>query len=196
MPSTPMKRNIVDRYERTEGGQIVLDVSVQSVEHLYSDFDRTAPYLKKDLDQSFVDHLTDSVREIRDLDFIVRISLSQMPDELVMERVRNSIRTFHTYLRDLELRAVAALMRRSFVLFVIGLVLLALAIEVTQMVSSEEGVLAGVFAQGLTIAAWVSLWEALSNLLLEWHPHRQNIRLYSRIMNAPVVFRHFEQGAG
>jgi hypothetical protein len=191
-----MKRTIVDRYERTEDGQIVLDVSVQSVEHLYNDFDRTAPYLKKDLDQAFVDHLTDSVREIRDHDFVVRISLSQMPDEMVMERVRKSIRTFHTYLRDLELRAVALLLRRSSVLFVIGLVLLALAIEVTRMVSSDEGVLGGVFAQGLTIAAWVSLWEAIANLFLEWHPHRQNIRLYSRIMDAPVMFHHFERGPG
>ena len=191
-----MKRTIVDRYERTENGQIVLDVSVQSVEHLYNNFDRTAPYLKKDLDQSFVDHLTESVREIRAHDFVVRISLSQMPDEKVMERVRKSIRTFHTYLRDLELRAVGAMLRRSSVLFVIGLVLLALAIEATRMVSSNEGVLAGMFAQGLTIAAWVSMWEAIANLLLEWHPHRQNIRLYSRIMNAPVMFRHFEQGTG
>lgn len=190
-----MKRTIVDRYERTESGQIVLDVSVQSVEHLYNNFDRTAPYLKKDLDEAFVDHLTDSVREIRDHDFVVRLSLSLMPDETVMDRVRKSIKTFHTYLRDLELRAVGALLRRSAVLFVIGLVLLALAIEVTRMVSSDEGVIAGVFAQGLTIAAWVSLWEAIANLFLEWHPHRQNIRLCSRIMNAPVTFRHFQQDA-
>ena len=173
----------------------MLDVSVQSVEHLYNDFDRTAPYLKKDLDQAFVDHLTDSVREIRHHDFVVRISLSQMPDEMVMERVRKSIRTFHTYLRDLELRAVGALLRRSSVLFVIGLVLLALAIEVTRKVSSDQGVLTGVFAQGLTIAAWVSMWEAIANLLLEWYPHRQNIKLYSRIMNNPVTFRHFEHDA-
>ena len=188
-----MKQSIVDRYERTEDGQIVLDVSVQSVEHLYNDFDRTAPYLKKDLDQAFVDHLTESAREIRGHDFVIRLSLSQMPDELVMERVRKSIRTFHTYLRDLELRAVAAMLRRSSVLFAVGMVLLGLAIEVTQMVSSDEGVLAEVFAQGLTIAAWVSLWEALVNLFLEWHPHRQNIRVYSKIADAPVVFRHFRQ---
>jgi hypothetical protein len=188
-----MRRSIVDRYERTEDGQIVLDVSVRSVEHLYSNFDRTAPYVKKDLDQAFVDHLIDSVREIRNHDFVVRISLSQVPDETVMERVRKSIKTFYTYLRELELRAVGVLLRRSSVLFLIGLVLLALAIEVTRLVSSDEGILAGVFAQGLTIAAWVSLWEAIASLFLELHPHRQNIRLYSRIMNAPVMFRHFSQ---
>lgn len=192
-PAGLMKRAIVDRYERTETGQVVLDVSVHSVEHLYSNFDRTAPYLKKDLDQSFVDHLTDSVREIGNHDFVIRISLSVMPDEMVMDRVRRSIETFHTYLRGLELRAMGVLLRRSLVLFLVGLVLLALAIEVNQLVSEDEGVLAEVFAQGLTIAAWVSMWEAIANLLLEWYPHRQNIKLYGRILNAPVTFRHFRE---
>lgn len=42
--------------------------------------------MRKDLDQSFVDHLTDCAREIRDHDFVVRISLSQIPDEMVMFR--------------------------------------------------------------------------------------------------------------
>jgi len=95
--------------------------------------------------------------------------------------------------RDLELRSVTVLLRRSSVLFAIGLVLLGLAIEATRMVSSNKGVLAGVFAQGLTIAASVSMWEAIANLFLEWHPHRQNIRLHSRIMNAPGGFRNFQQ---
>lgn len=187
-----MKRAIVDRYERTENGQIVLDASVKSVEHLYNDFDRTAPYLKKDLDQDFVDYLTDSVREIRNHDFVVRISLSNMPDEAVMERVRKSVRTYYTYLRELELRALTVMLRRSAVLFVIGLALLALAIEMTRRLSSGEGVLSGVFAQGLTIAAWVSMWEAIANLFLEWHPHKKNVRLYNRIIDAPVIFRHFQ----
>jgi hypothetical protein len=191
-----MKRDVVDRYERTENGQIVLDASVKSVEHLYNNFDRTAPYSKKDLDQDFVDYLTDSVREIRNHDFIIRISLSKMPDEAVMERVRKSIKTYYTYLRELELRAVTVMLRRSALLFVIGLILLASAIETTRRLSSDEGVLAGVFAQGLTIAAWVSMWEAIANLFLEWNPHRKNIRLYDKITSAPILFRCFEQDVG
>ena len=46
-----------------------------------------------------------------------------------------------------------------------------------------------VFAGGLTIAAWVSLWEAIALLFLEWQPHRQNIRIFNRIINAPIRFR-------
>ena len=79
--------------------------------------------------------------------------------------------------------------RRFSILFVVGLVLLVLAILATRRVSLHEGVVAEVFAQGLTIAAWVSLWEALVNIFMEWRPHRENIRLYSRITDSDVIFR-------
>ena len=44
-------------------------------------------------------------------------------------------------------------------------------------------------SQGLTIAAWVSLWEALAIFLVEWFPHRKNIALYRRLARARLVFR-------
>ena len=87
------------------------------------------------------------------------------------------------------MRAIKAMFRRTVLLFLIGLVLLFLAIAVNRRIEPCEGVIAEVFAQGLTIAAWVSLWEAIANLFLEWHPHRANIRLHNKIVNAPVDFR-------
>jgi len=55
---------------------------------------------------------------------------------------------------------------------VTGLVLLVLAILANRNLSLHKGVIAEVFARGLTIAAWISLWEALVNIFLEWQPHR------------------------
>jgi len=185
-----MKKSIISRYERTENNEVIVDASVRNVEDLYNNFDRTAPYLKKDLDQEFVEYVIDCMHEIGRTDFVIRISLSNMSDKVVMDRVRRSIRTFFQYLQDTESRALRTMFRRSLVLFVIGIVLLVLAIEATKRFSSSEGVLAEVFAQGLTVAAWVSLWEAIANLLLEWFPHRQDIKRYDRVINAPVIFRH------
>jgi len=182
------RKAIVDRYERSERGQLILDVWVPGIEYLYNNFDRTAPYLKKDLDQEFVDYLTDSASEIRNYDFLIRISLPHMPQDEIKDRVRKSIRTFYAYLNELEMRAIKTMFRRSILLFLIGIVLLVLAIAVNRRIEPNEGVIAEVFAQGLTIAAWVSLWEAIANLFLEWHPHRANIRLHNKIMNAPVNF--------
>jgi len=188
-----MKKHIISRYETTQNNEVVIDASVRSVEDLYNNFDRTADYSKKDLDQEFVDYVTDCVREIGKRDFIIRISLSTMPDKKVMDRVRKSVRTYFMYLQETERRQLRAMLRRSLVLFVIGLALLVPAIAATRRFSSSEGVLAEVFAQGLTVAAWVSLWEAIANLFIEWFPHRQDIKQYGYVTNAAVMFRRLPE---
>lgn len=184
-----LKKGILDRYECSDDGRIIIDASVRSIEELYSNFERDAPYLKRDLDQEFVDWLTDSAAELGPHDFTIRISLPACPDPAVMDRVRNSIRTFYEYLRQLELDALRTMLRRSIILFVIGLVLLALAIRLAQHFADSPGVTPQVFVQGLTVAAWVSLWEAIANIFLEWRPHQKKINLCARIRNAPVIFR-------
>ena len=141
-----MKKPIISRYEHTEKNEVIIDASVRSVEDLYNNFDRTADYMKKDLDQEFVDYVTDCVHEIGRRAFVIRISLSIMPDKVVMDRVRRSVRTFFLYLQETERRQLRAMLRRSFVLFGIGLALLVLAIAATRRFSSSEGVLAEVFS--------------------------------------------------
>lgn len=189
-----MKKTIVDRYEMTEANEVIIDVSVKTIEHLYHNFDRTAPYYRKELDEEFADYLTGCVREIRKRDFVIRISLETNPPEALMERVRNSIRSYFLYLKEVEIQEVQRMLKKSLILFGVGLVLLALAIMTARRsATTGSGVVTEVFAQGLTIAAWVSLWEAIANLFLEWQPHRLNIGLLKRISNAPVVFRRLTQ---
>ena len=50
-------------------------------------------------------------------------------------------------------------------------------------------------AEGLTIVAWVSLWEALAMFLVNWAPHRRLIRMYERIAKADVRFQEVEHEA-
>ena len=94
-----MKKAILSRYERTKKNEVIIDASVQAVEDLYNNFDRTAPYVKKDLDPEFVDYVIECVREIGTSDFVIRISLSNMPDEAVMGRVRTSIKRIFNIFR-------------------------------------------------------------------------------------------------
>ena len=184
-----MKKTVIDRYETTKSNQVVIDVSVQSVEHLYHDFDKTAPYYRKELDQEFADYLTECVHEIGKHPFIIRISLKKMPDEALMGRVQKSVNSYYVYLKEIEIRSMKRMFRRFVILFVVGLALLVLAILAMRRASLHEGVVAEVFAQGLTIAAWVSLWEAIVNISMEWRPHTENIRLYNRIIDSQVIFR-------
>jgi hypothetical protein len=52
----------------------------------------------------------------------------------------------------------------------------------------DTTVLSRVFSQGLTVAAWVSLWEALATFLVNWTPYSRQIRMYERIAETPVQF--------
>lgn len=184
-----MKKTILERYEVSEDGRIVIDVSVRSVEQLYHNFDRTSPYIKKELDQEFAEYLTDCVREIRKADFIIRISLENEPNDRVKDRVRKSIDNYYLYLNELEMRALKRMFHRFLILLGVGLVLLVLAVLMMRQTAKGGNVISEVFASGLTIAAWVSMWEAIALLFLEWQPHRQNIRLFNRIIAAKVQFR-------
>ena len=185
-----MKKTILGRYEVTDQEEVVIDVSIKTVEELYNNFDRNAPYSKKELDQEFVDYIIDSVREIGENEFIIRITPSNMPDEKVMSRIQKSIQTYFRYLKDLENRSIEVMFGRSFKLFGLGLTLLFVSIILNKHFSSSEGILAQVLSEGLTIAAWVSLWEAIANIFIQWRPHTRNIKIYERVINAKVIFRH------
>ncbi len=184
-----MKKEILERYAINDKGEVVVEIAAEKVEDLYSNFDKTAPYMKKDLDQNLVDYITASVEEIGSSAFIIHFCFSQLPQESAFERVRTSMQNFFLYLKELEVRKLDRMRRRSYILFGIGIVLLTLSISLGQEFEDAQSVMSGVFTEGLTIAAWVSLWEALATFLIDWTPHRQKIRVFERIANAAVQFR-------
>lgn len=184
-----MKKPIIDRYEKTDKNQVIIDVSIQSVEDLYHDFDRRAPYHRKELHQEFVDYLTECVQEIGKHPFIIRISLEKMPDEAVEGRIKQSLNNYYAYLKVIEIRKMKRMFKQFAILFSLGLALLVLAILASRRLASSQGVIEEVFARGLTIAAWVSLWEAIVKIFLELPPYRQNIRLFDRIIEGRIIFR-------
>ncbi len=184
-----MKQPIVDRYARTDDGRVIIDINAVRVEDLYSDFDKSAHYLKKDLDSDLVEYIVNSVREIGDLPFVIRFSLAAEVAETLMTRVRMSVRNFFMYMKQVELGEMRRIMRTSAVLFAAGLSVLTLSVLVHRGMTPQEGVLKDVFAEGLTVAAWVSLWEAIGRLLFSALPRRRRVNRCDRIAAAEVIFQ-------
>ncbi len=183
-----MKR-IIDRYEMNDSRQVVVDVSVRSVEDLFDRFDRSAPYLKKDLEPQFVDYLIGCAQELGRHDFTIRINLTTPAAEENKQRLQQSIRNYLYYLQEVTVRELKAMFQRSLVLFGLGLALLTLAIVAGKQIVHDGNVPGQILTEGLTVAAWVSLWQALANLLIEWQPHRRKLVVYRRIQAAQVQFR-------
>jgi hypothetical protein len=188
--SGQIRKGILDRYERTTDGQVIIDVSAAKVEDLYENFDKTAPYHKKDLDEDLAWYLTECAREIGRNSFVIWFSIDAEPPEELKERVRTSLHKFFMYQRELETSAMKKMLRRSLVFFMLGIFLLGFSLWIGHLLSQGEGspLLESVLVEGLTIAAWVSLWESLANFLVYWRPYHQQIGLYWRIANAPVLF--------
>lgn len=183
-----MKKNILDRYGRTRDKKVIIDIAAEKIGDLYNDLDKYAPYRKKELDPNLVAYLIDSAREIGKEDFVIQLHISAETDPGLTSQVQTSIHNFFLYLVDLELRTLSHMARSSLILFTIGIIILSLSVWITQEYAGQESVIADVFAEGLNVAAWVSLWYAIANLLINWASHRQEIQMYRRIAKAPVLF--------
>jgi len=183
-----MKRTILNRYAKASDGRIIIDVAATRVEVLYNDFDKDAPFIRRDLNQDLVDYLIAGARELKRESFILRFTLDQTPDNEKQLRIRQSVNAYFLYLAGCEQQRVLQMFRRSGILFCIGLALLALSVSVNRSFGPERSVVANVFADGLTVAAWVSLWESLAVFLIEWFPLRKNIVLYRLLANAELAF--------
>jgi hypothetical protein len=185
-----VKRRIVDRYERTPDGEIIIDVGVGTVEDLYEDFDRTASYLKKDLDEDFVAYLIECVKEIPREPFRIRISLKRPESDERMQRVQDSIQSYFLYVRELETGGLRRLFRRWVTLTGLGIILIIGSLRVRYLFPDDVSLPVEVLGEGVTVAAWVALWSACETLIFDWGPVRQSLRIYNRILRAPVDFRN------
>lgn len=184
-----MKKSVLNRYERSPEGLILIDVTADKAEDLYSNFDRSAPYIRRDLDPGLVDYLIYDARELGREPFGIQFTLARRPDDSGRDRIRRSVHNFFVYLVDIQRHKIRQLVHRSLILSSIGIAVLFISVWVNSRIGSGSGVFATVFAEGLTVAAWVSLWEALAVFLIDWFPHTRDMALYQRLANASLRFR-------
>lgn len=184
-----MKRHALNRYERDDDGNILIDVAATRAEDLYNDFDRHTPYIRRDLDQDLVDYLIECAREIGDAPFAIRFTLAQPPDETRLARIQQSVRNFFLYLNACERQKIRRLTHRSLLLLALGTGMLFVSVWATARLPEGIPLLARFLVEGLTVVAWVTLWESLGAFLLEWLPHRRDLRLYRTLAEAAPLFR-------
>lgn len=191
-----MKKDVLNRYDRDRDGNILIDVAAEKVEELYSDFDRSAPYIRRDLDPELVDYLIGCARELGNESFTISFTLAQPPDEAGLSRIRGSVNNFFLYLAEVEQQKVRQMVHRSLILFCIGIAILSISVWVNRWLGPDRTVVAHVFAEGLIVAAWVSLWEALASFLIDWFPCLRDIKLYKRLAAVQPVFRSGQEVSG
>lgn len=183
-----MKKNTLSRYQRTENNKVIIEIATDEIKYLYNNFDKHAPYVRKDLDPDLTDYLIDSAAEIGKEEFVIHFMLNKLEDENLIERVKASVRNYFIYLIDRENRDMNKLLKMSMTYFLIGIAILSLSYWFNQGTLNIDTYFSHILTQGLNIAAWVSLWNAIATFLINWPPHRDLIRLYQRIAQAEISF--------
>ncbi|MDH5297487.1 MAG: hypothetical protein OEV91_00525 [Desulfobulbaceae bacterium] len=183
-----MRQTIIGRYERESDGRLIIDVTVERLEELYDRFDSAASYIKKDLNEDFVDYLIECVKEIKQYDFLIRINLSRPESAEKFQRVQGSIGHYFKYLQESERREIRKHLSRSCYFLGFGVFLIFISLSLSGQYGTMSNILTDMSIEGVTIVAWVSMWEAVSNLTFEWIPHLQRLKLYERIIASEVRF--------
>ena len=184
-----MKEDISNRYESLPSGQLSIDVSVGRIGELFEDFDSAASYVKKDLDQDLVEYLIECVREIGNRDFVIRINLPQHVETKHCQRVRRSMKNYFRYLELLERRKLNKMLWKSFLLFCLGMFLLTITKLLPGSLMHTGDVMQELTSEGLTVAAWVSLWSAFANLIFTLPGFLADIRIFRGIGSREVIFK-------
>ena len=183
-----MKKDILDRYTRTDDGQFIIDITAGKIEYLYNDFDKHAPYVRKELDQDLVDYIIESAKEIGEENLLIQFRVNEQVDAELADRIKTSIKNYFLYLKELEILELNQMRRRALIFFFIGIFIMMISVWVNDLAMIRESAIGRVLAEGLTVAAWVSLWESVAIPLISWMPHRRQIRQYQQIADAPVQF--------
>lgn len=55
-------KNIIQRYQQLPDGHYAIDITAVKVSDLYNDFDKHAPYARKELDQDLVEYISEYAR--------------------------------------------------------------------------------------------------------------------------------------
>lgn len=190
-----MRRDILGRYEHDAAGNSVIDVAAARVEDLYNNFDKSAPYSRRDLDGDLADYLVGCARELGNARFLIRFTLATPPGGQRLSGIRSSLESYFLYRAEIETQNRHRMIRRSAILLAMGVSILAVTAWLNRGDAPGRSIVINVLGEGLLIVAWISLWEALATFLVEWFPHRRNVLLYRRIARAPFVFRTVSEAA-
>lgn len=184
-----MDRKIIDRYRHSEDGRRIIDISAAKVSDLYDDFDKQAPFIKKELDYDLVEYLIESARELGTHPFKVIFTFHEPVTEERQERVQTSVYHYFDYLGLINHRELIQLARSSATLIVLGTIMLVASIYMGPHQEAQESIVKKVVSEGMVIAAWISIWEGATALLMELTPLIRTRKVYARLLQAEVAFQ-------
>ena len=194
----PLGDRLATRYRQT-GEEVIIPLHVEAGEDLLAPFEclRTAAGAKplsRNLNGDLVEYLFRRVSEVDRDSLRLRIVLDRpsrretaatIPAQELREDVENLIPEHFAYLETVKRENLKRLARDSSVLALVGLAALGLSIPLDSL-PEDAAISLSLAGQGITVFGWLTLWEALVNLLWTWQPIYRQLRMCQRLQGATV----------
>ena len=172
------------------GASLQLDLRVAHLAQLFNAMD-PAPFRERDLDPNAVTYIVDWGRETpagQLLQLTVHLGEEQATPESA-SFLRDAIHAYFVQRAVVTRRQLRRLFRVGRISLVIGIVFLAAAMALGELVASivsRDGY-NSVIQESFIIGGWVALWRPIEIFLYEWWPIRAEARLFDRLGRADVT---------
>lgn len=181
---TESKKN---RYKQAQGKHLI-EVRVKNPNQLFDARD-PAPFRERDLDDDFAQYVVSSAREFSlttPLKLVLYLEESN-PEFLNKEVITESIREFFIYQLEMQQRELNTFIKRTQVVFLVGILTLAVFLTLAQMIPHDgQSNVTTIFREGLVIFGWVSIWKPIELILFDWYPLWQQIKLYQKLATLEI----------
>jgi hypothetical protein len=162
----------------------LIEVHVTDLKQLFHSLDPT-PFRQRDLDPKAEEFIAGWARELRadaPIALIVHVD-DEMPGPEQIAVLQSAVKEYFSERANGNRRRLRQLFRLGRTSLVIGLVFLAVAVLMGDLVAAmlSETRFAGIAREGLVIGGWVAMWRPLEVFLYDWWPIRAEARLFDRL---------------
>lgn len=173
----------------------IIDINIKLKEErqLFNNFD-PAPFLERDLDDEAVEYIVDSVKEyplkrkMRLVIFLPKERKYKISDKMI----KSAINMFFDYQVDVKKKRLKNLFAQGRTSLIIGILFLTFCLTSSEFISIyRTGIISRIFAEGLTIVGWVSMWNPINLFLYEWWPITREMIIRQKIKDMVVKIKEY-----
>ena len=170
-------------------GCALIEVHVAELKQIFNSLDPT-PFRERDIDPRAEEFIAGWAREIdpdKPLGLLIHVDREDArPEHIAI--VRDAIRDYFGERAAKTRQQLRLLFRRGRTSLVIGLVFLAAAVTLGNVIEEmlRDSRFAGLASESLSIGGWVAMWRPIEVFLYDWWPIRAEARLFDR-MSAMTV---------
>ena len=182
-----MYENLYPKNPKT--GNRMIEISLDDYKDFFHEWDNST-FKKRDMHPELTEFLDQCAKDIpmRDKIEIIFSIENEAKDEYKENTLKESYYNYYSLYYRIEKRKIKDLYKSSMILIAIGLSFMFANFFLIDYL--PESVFAEVLLEGLTIGAWVFLWEALHFMVFERRDLFDKRKELNRLLKTPLYFKY------